>query len=176
MRSRRTSLVVDPEDPVAEELVDQLIDLAVWAPNHKRTWPWRFTVFVGEGRRRLGETMAVAATAAGQSAKKVDKLRVKYLRSPVVLVVSSTADDDPVRHGENRDAVAAAVQNILLGATAVGLASHWASIDTVVAPAVRSLCGIGPADELVALVYLGWPVGEVPPPERPAPEVRRITS
>ncbi len=101
---------------------------------------------------------------------------MKYLRSPVVVVVSCAADDDPHRHAEDRDAVAAAVQNMLLGATALGLASHWASIDEVVAPAVRSLCEIGPSDDLVALVYLGWPTAEVAVPERPAPEVRRIKS
>ena len=174
VRRRRTSLVVDAEAPVPDELIDRLLDLAVWAPNHKRSWPWRFAVFVGDGRRRLGEAMAAAGEAAGLAEKKTDKLRVKYLRSPVVVVVSSVADDDPHRHAENRDAVAAAVQNMLLGATALGLASHWASIDEAVAPAVRSLCEVGPDDDLVALVYLGWPTGDVAVPDRPAPEVRRI--
>jgi len=176
VHSRRTSLVVDADAPVPDELVDRLLDLAIWAPNHKRSWPWRFAVFTGDGRHRLGEAMAAAAEKAGRSHKKVDKIRAKYLRTPVVVVVSSVADDDPRRHAEDRDAVAAAVQNMLLGATALGLASHWASIDEVVAPAVRSLCGIGPSDDLVALIYLGWPKGEVAVPDRPAPEVRRIGS
>lgn len=176
VHSRRTSLVVDADAPVPEELIDRLLDLAIWAPNHKRSWPWRFAVFTGDGRRRLGEAMAAVAEKAGLSHKKVDKMRVKYLRSPVVVVVSSVADKDPYRRAENRDAVAAAVQNMLLGATALGLASHWASIDDVVAPAVRSLAGTGPADDLVALVYLGWPTGEVAVPERPAPEVRWVDS
>ncbi len=174
VRSRRTSLLVDADAPVPDELIDRLLELAVWAPNHKRSWPWRFAVFVGDGRQRLGDAMAAAGQAAGLAEKKINKLRVKYLRSPVVLVASSIADDDPHRHAENRDAVAAAVQNVLLGATALGLASHWATIDEVLAPAVRSLCETGPADELVALVYLGWPTGDVSVPERPAPEVRRI--
>lgn len=174
VKERRTSLVVDPDAPVPDEVVDRLIELATWAPNHKRTWPWRFTVFTGAGRDRLGNAMAFAASAAGQPVNRVAKLRVKYRRSPVVIVVSSLADDDPVRHAENRDAVAAAVQNLLLGATAAGLASHWASLDEDVRPAVRALCGIGPADELVALVYVGWPTGDVAKPSRPAPEVRRI--
>ena len=174
VRSRRTSLIVDPHAPVPDDLIDQLLELAVWAPNHKRTWPWRFTVFRGDGRSRLGETMATAAEKAGLPDNKVEKLRSKYLRSPVVVVVSSAADDDPVRHAENRDAVAASVQNMLLGATALGLASHWATIDGVAAPAVRALCDVGPTDELVALVYLGWPTGEVSTPTRPSPEVRRI--
>ncbi|MDQ6697060.1 MAG: nitroreductase, partial [Actinomycetota bacterium] len=154
VHTRRTSLVVDAGAPVPDDLVDRLVDLAIWAPNHKRSWPWRFAVFTGDGRRRLGEAMAAVGEKAGLSHKKVDKMRVKYLRSPVVVVVSSVADKDPHRRAENRDAVAAAVQNMLLGATALGLASHWASIDDVVAPAVRSVAGTGPADDLVALVYL----------------------
>lgn len=173
---RRTSLAVDAERPVPDEVIDRLVELATWAPNHKRTWPWRFTVFTGDGRKRLGRTVAEAAERAGRAAKKVDKLRGKYLRSPVVLVVSSVADKDPLRRAEDRDAVAAAVQNILLGATALGLASHWASVDESVAPALRTICEIGRNDDLVALIYLGWPTGQVPVPERPAPQARRIRS
>ena len=43
IRSRRTHLLMDPADEVPPELIERLIDLATWAPNHKRTWPWRFT-------------------------------------------------------------------------------------------------------------------------------------
>jgi nitroreductase len=79
------------------------------------------------------------------------------------------APADPVRRRENRDAVAAGMQNLLLGATAVGLASYWGTGAVVEAPAVRELCGFGPADDIVGLVYLGWPIGDVPVPSRPQP-------
>jgi nitroreductase len=170
---RRTSLRVDPDRPVPAELLQRLCVAAAWAPNHHRTWPWRFAVFSGDARRRLGEALAGYEEARGAAEAKVAKARTKYLRSPVVLAVGCAADPDPVTAMENRDAVAAAVQNLLLAATAEGLASYWGTGAVTEAPAVKALCGLEPADELVALVYLGWPVGLDPEaPARPEPEIR----
>ena len=99
------------------------------------------------------------------------KARGKYLRSPVVILVGSAWQPEAMRRREDRDAVAAAVQTLLLGATASGLASHWATGDWMDDAAVKELAGLAPDDDLVALVYLGWPNGEVPAVERPAPIV-----
>ena len=57
IRGRRTSMLVDKECEVPVTFVEQLCELASWAPNHKKTWPWRFALFTGNGRNRLGETM-----------------------------------------------------------------------------------------------------------------------
>lgn len=177
VRRRRTSLLVDSERPVPAEVIERLIDAATWAPNHKRTWPWRFTVLTGEARARFGAELGDAAEAAGLPEGKVAKTRTKYLRSPVVLVVwvARRADDDPVRARENRDATAAAVQNLLLAATARGLASYWGSIPDVLVPAARRVAGVT-SGEPVAVIYLGWPTSEPPAPPRPAPEVTWLTS
>ena len=171
-RARRTNLRMDPERPVPAELVERLCRLAMWAPNHKRTWPWRFTAIVGDTRGELGDALAETLIAAGESAAKVDKARGKYRRAPLMLAVASAGDPDPVRRLENRDAVAAGVQNLLLGATAAGLASYWGTGAVVAVPRVRELCGLEPGDELVALLYLGWPIGGVPEPARPEPPLR----
>jgi nitroreductase len=42
-------------DPVPREIVEQLLHAAQWAPNHGHTEPWRFMIYMGEGRRALGE-------------------------------------------------------------------------------------------------------------------------
>ena len=70
----------------------------------------------------------------------------------------------------------ASVQNLLLAATASGLASHWATGDWMDDAAVKQLAGLAADDELVALVYLGWPSGEVPEVERPAPSTGRLAT
>ena len=88
-----------------------------------------------------------------------------------VVLANAGASPDPVRRLEDRDAVAAAVENLLLAATAAGLASHWASVPPELHPAVRSVAGVGDDHQLVALVYLGWPTAEVPAPPRPLPQV-----
>ncbi|CAN5470233.1 hypothetical protein BH10ACT1_BH10ACT1_39700 [soil metagenome] len=175
VRSRRTSLLVDRERPVPDDLVDQLIEAATWAPNHKRTWPWRFTVVTGGSRARLGEAMADHAQGSGAPEAKVAKLRTKYLRSPTLLLVWQAVDvDDEVRRREDRDAVAAAVQNLLLVATAHGLGSYWGTVADHLVPAVRAVAGVDRAHDLVALVYLGWPTAAVPAPARTVPEVTRL--
>lgn len=175
IRTRRTSLLVDPDAPVPDALLDALIEAATWAPNHKRTWPWRFTVLQGDARSRLGQAMAETAARAGLGkAAKLEKLRIKYRRSPVVVLVWVVVADDSVRAREDRDATAAAVQNLLLAATAHALGSYWASVADHLVGAVREVAGAGADHDLVALVYLGWPTGTVPAPERPAPQVTRL--
>ncbi len=173
--TRRTSLRVDPEVAVPVELIERLCTLATWAPNHKRTWPWRFTLFTGEGRSRLGSAMADALEACGMDdQKKLAKFRKKYRRAPAVLVVGSIPDAKARRTVENRDATAAAVQNLLLGATAAGLASFWSSGHDETDEAVAELCGWPPGTSTVAIIYLGWPNGDVNVPVRPDPEVAHL--
>ena len=74
-----------------------------------------------------------------------------------------------------RRAVAAAVQNILLGATAAGLASFWATPPLNDSPKVLELCGFAPDDRMVGVIYLGWPLRAVDTPERPKPTIHHVT-
>lgn len=175
IRRRRTSLLQDPERAVPSDLVADLIARATLAPNHKRTWPWRFTVLAGDARRRLGDALADEARAQGAGEVQEHKLRTKYLRSATVVLVWVVRAEDPVRSREDRDAVAAAVQTLLLAATGRGLASYWASVPDPLIPATRSVAGVGDDHDLVALVYLGWPTGEAVAPPRPDPQITFLT-
>lgn len=165
-RARRTNMKVDQTREVPRELVEQLCELAQWAPNHKRTWPWRFCM-ITDGRALFGEAIADVMAAQGDPPEKVATTRTKFLRTPCVLVVGADAGDSALRKVENRDAAAAGVQNILLGATAAGLASYWASCPKGADTVVAQMCGFEPATTIVAIIYLGWQLEEVPTPERP---------
>jgi nitroreductase len=170
VRARRTSLVVDTARDVPPELVERLVALATWAPNHKRTWPWRFAAFTGEARFRLGERFADAQAPAGVvDAAKLAKTRTKYGRAPLILLVGAAPHERADLDAENRDAVAAAVQTLLLGATAAGLASFWSSPPVATDDGVAELAGFASGTRLVAVIYLGWPAGSVEAPARPAP-------
>ena len=174
-RSRRTSLLVDASRAVPVDLVERLCALATWAPNHKRTWPWRFASFTGDARAALGEAFAdeMVARSFGDEFK-VAKTRTKFTRAPTALVVGSAAHDKPSFQIENRDAVAAGIENLLLGATAAGLASFWSSPPLSDVPAVLDLCGFEPGVTIVGVLYLGWPAGTVETPERPAVHVTHV--
>ncbi|MBI4935625.1 MAG: nitroreductase [Actinobacteria bacterium] len=167
VRARRTSMLVDRDRAVPRALVQDLCDLAQWAPNHKRTWPWRFALVEGEGRARLGEVIADAMELHGDPPEKVTKARGKYLRTPATLVVGSAEGDSPLRTAENRDAVAAGVQTLLLAATAHGLASYWGSCPKGANDVVAELCGFEAGTHVAAIIYLGWATEQVAPPERP---------
>ena len=175
VRSRRTSMIVDQEREVQLDMVDELCALATWAPNHKKTWPWRFAVFTGAGRARLGDTMAddMERSGFGDEAKRA-KTRTKYLRTPATLVVGCAPHDDEMLHLVNRDAVAAGIQNILLGATALGLASFWSTPALTQPAAVLELCGFEPHDRLVGVIYLGWATQPCPAPERPGLPITHV--
>jgi nitroreductase len=174
VRQRRTSMLVDRDRPVPEELVETLCELAQWAPNHKRTWPWRFAMVEGQARSTLGNTIADSMERSGDPAEKVAKTRTKYLRVPVTLVVGSAPGDSPHRTAENRDAAAAGVQNILLGATSLGIASYWGSCPDAAHEPVAGLCGFEPGTHISALIYLGWASTAVEAPARPPVTVNRV--
>jgi len=165
---------MDPDRAVDDALVDRLLAMAGTAPNHRRTFPWRFRVLTGEGRAALGEALAAHLESAGDPPEKITKAMTKYLRAPTIVVAAARAGDSATMTAENRDAVSAALQTLLLGATAAGLASLWSTGAAVESPEVRAACGFDPTDRVVGIVYLGWPTGEAPGGERPAPEVVRL--
>ena len=175
VRARRTNLMVDRAHDVEPTVVQQLCELSTWAPNHKLTWPWVFAEVRGDGRSRLGEACAAVMAAQGEPTPRVDKTRGKFVRTPVVLVVGSEVGDSDLRTTENRDAVAAAVQTLLLGATALGLASFWSSCPKGAEPAVAEFCGFAAGTAIVAMVYLGWPTDLPKAFERPAPRINRLS-
>ena len=171
--SRRTSLRIDPDRPVDPSLVAELCRMATWAPNHHLTEPWRFAVVTGENRAELGARAAAYQAEMGETVEaRLHKTRGKYLRAPISLAVACVVHPDPVTHAEDRDAVAAGIQNILLGAAALGLASYWGSGLVTQAPQVKALCGFGPDDALIGIIYLGWPTSHMASPGRSEPQIR----
>jgi nitroreductase len=169
IRARRSSLLCDRAREVPTELIERLCGTIAAAPNHKRTVPWRLAAFVGDGRRRLGE--AFAADLLEQSpdvdVAKLDKVRTKYGRAPVIVVVGCRADDDHHRHREDTFAVAAGIEHFLLGAAAAGLRALWSSPPVLVSPRVAGIADFEPDTELVGVVYVGWPAGQAPESPRP---------
>ena len=112
--------------------------------------------------------------AFGDDVKRA-KTRVKYLRTPAILVVGCTPDVNEMLHAENRDAVAAGIQNLLLGATTLGLASFWSTPALTQPESVLDLCEFDPDDRLVGIIYLGWATQDCAAPARPPIPITHIT-
>jgi nitroreductase len=152
IRTRRTHKAYRPE-PVELGVLDELLDLARWAPNHNLTNPWRFRV-VGPGAlERLKEA------AGPEAAAKLD-------RAPTLVVVSCALTGEPVQDEEDLHATACAAYIVLLAAHARGLAGYWRTPGVLRTEAGRRAVRLEANERFVSLLHLGHPVQERQAPER----------
>lgn len=164
IRARRSIKPTDCDTgrPVAPELWRELLENATWAPTHGMTEPWRFHAFEGAARARLGDALQQAyretTPEAEFRADKFDKLAANPRLAPlVVAVVLERRGGAKIPEIEEVEAVACAVQNLMLSATAAGLASFWSSPPVLDALPFKAWLGLGNEDRCVGLIYLGWP-------------------
>jgi len=160
IRTRRTHKAFSAE-PLAPMLLEELFELASWAPNHHLTVPWRFRVV---GPRALARLKQVAGP---EGAAKLD-------RCPTLVIVSCRLDGDPVTEEEDLHATAVASYIVLLGAHARGLAGYWRTPGLLRSDAGRAAAGLPAEERTVGLLHLGHPRQERPVPERTAPEPTAI--
>jgi nitroreductase len=153
IRSRRTHKAYGDE-PVPRETLDELFELARWAPNHNLTNPWRFRVV---GPRALGR---LKEAAGPEAAPKLD-------RAPTLVAVSvAQAGEDAVRDEEDLIAASLAGYIVLLAAHGRGLAGYWRTPAVVRTEAGRAALGVPGDERILGLLHLGPPRQEREPPER----------
>ncbi len=161
---RRRSIGKMTQERPAREHIERLLEAATHAPNHHKVQPWKFIVLAGKAREELGAVMAgslarrLEETSSDKAQALLNKERNKLLRSPVVIVVVAEPPQQPkVLEIENIEAVAAAVQNMLLTAEEMGLACMWRTGDAAYDPRVKQWLGLAPGDHIVSFLYVGYP-------------------
>jgi nitroreductase len=152
IRTRRTHKAYASQ-PVERETLDELLDLARWAPNHNLTNPWRFRVLGPRSLERLKEA------AGPEAASKLD-------RAPTLVVCSCVLSGDDVQNEEDLHATAVAAYIVLVAAHARGLGGYWRTPAVLRTDEGREAVGLKPNERFVALIHLGHPVQEKPAPER----------
>jgi len=158
-------------------MIETILAAAVQAPNHYKVRPWRFIVLTGEARARLGDRMGQALHQKNPDASNdlLTRERAKPLRAPVVVAVG--VDKPAVAQAvelENVCAVAAAVQNMLLAAHALGLGAMWRTGSAARDPDVKTFLGLAPDQHLIGFVYIGYPENGPTPSQRPSYEDRTV--
>ncbi len=155
IRTRRTHKAFGL-DPVDRETLDELFELARWAPNHHGTNPWRFRVL---GRDALSRLKRAAGT---EQAAKLD-------RAPTLIVVSAALIGDPLQDEEDLHATAIAAYIVLLVAHARGFAGYWRTPAVLRTAEGRAAIGLAPREQVLGLIHLGPPRQQSASPRREDP-------
>jgi nitroreductase len=155
IRTRRTHKVYGSE-AVPRATLDELFELARWAPNHNLTNPWRFRVVGPDALARLKDA------AGEEAAAKLD-------RAPTLVVVSVAETGDPVQDEEDHAAASVAAYIVLLAAHSRGLAGYWRTPAVLRRAEGRAAVGIPGGERVIGLLHLGPRRQEKDPPERLAP-------
>lgn len=168
IQSRTSPLKLAAPAPNAAQL-EQIIRAGTRAPDHGRLRPWRFTMFEGAAREKLGGAMAecLRSRVPNSPQEHLDAESRKALRAPVVIVVGAKISKGKIPEIEQVTAVAAAAQNMLLAAHGLGYGAMWKTGAAAYDPAVKALCGLAPEDHIVAIVYVGTVTSPGPLVEAP---------
>ncbi len=150
--------------PVARATLERLIEVAVWAPNHRLNEPWRFYV-LGDGARGQLAQIAGAITArkilaaggdAAVAERKAAEAGAAWLSVPTLLYITYLTDSNPEMNLENYGAVCCAIQNLTLAAHAAGIGTSWSSGAVAAAPELHALVGAGAAEQMAGLFRMGY--------------------
>jgi len=152
IRGRRTHKVYGSE-AVDRQTLEELLELARWAPNHHLTEPWEFRVV---GPRTLS---ALKAAAGPEAAVKLD-------RAPTLVGVSVVQSGDAIQDEEDLLATGCAVYAVLLGAHARGLVGYWRTPGFLRTAEGAAALGMRPGERFVALIHLGEQRQDQRPPGR----------
>jgi nitroreductase len=155
IRTRRTIKAFDAE-PVDRRTLEELLELARWAPNHHLTNPWRFRVIGPRSRERL---KAAAEADKPGSGSKLD-------RAPTLVLATVVLTGDEHQDRDDISAASVAAYLVLLGAHARGLAGYWRTIALLDASAGRAALGTPDGERAVGLLHLGRPRQEQRVPDR----------
>src|SRR5580700_5843939 len=98
IKARRNVRRFRGDQPISREVVSQVLDSAIWAPNHYLTEPWKFVIIAGDERKRLGQVMAEALEKNSADApppqERLDRERARPLESPVIVALISSPKDE----------------------------------------------------------------------------------
>lgn len=174
IRTRRSNGKVKDTQP-GKEMIEQILESARWAPNHYKTAPWRFAVLTGEGRNRLGEAYGKISIDKLECPTEAEWLLAyekglkKARRAPVVIVVIVEPDQqEKVEWIEEVAATACAVQNMMLTAHSLGLASIWRTGKPSYHAIMKETFGVSEKGLVLGFLYIGYPEKEaVTPVKKP---------
>ncbi|MFY0591656.1 nitroreductase family protein [Roseivirga sp.] len=168
-------------EPVADHIIEDLLENANWAPTHRLTEPWRFVVFSGVGLKTLAKFQSelyrqVALANGTFDEGKFQKLATKPLLASHIIAIGMVRDvKESVPEVEEIASVAMAVQNMYLTASAHDIGCYWGSGGVTYYEEAKPFFGLKPADKLLGFLYIGNVNNEKKPVGRRKPITDKVS-
>ncbi|WP_138753130.1 nitroreductase family protein [Paenibacillus sinopodophylli] len=155
IKQRRTIRTFTDQAVTIEQLTE-LLDTAVWAPNHNLREPWRFIVYTGDGRSQFADAMIETFTKE-EKAKYEEQRRKEYMHIPLHLLVIMKEDPRQKQWDEDFSAVCCLIQNLQLAAWEQGIGMVWKSNPYMYNPTFRDRAGVQAGEKIIAVLHIGYP-------------------
>lgn len=139
--------------------VAALLELADWAPTHGYTEPWRFTVYENPAEFCLQHAELYKQSVSSEDFNETVYTNFQHQGDKVSHVIITTmkrGDLPKIPAFEELAAVSSAIQNILLGATALNMASFWSTGGVILKPAMKEFLQLREEDHVMGVLYLGY--------------------
>ncbi|WP_425499199.1 nitroreductase family protein [Hoeflea poritis] len=159
------------------DTIQEMLTLATRVPDHGKLAPWRFIVFRGQGRDRIGARLAELASRKEPDmlAERREQEETRMTRAPVVIAVVSTAGEHPkIPEWEQVLSAGAVCLNLFMAANACGFSANWLSEWMSYDPEALEILGVQPGERIAGMLHIGTP--GMPPSERPRPDVDQLTT
>ena len=160
---------------VPDSLLDDMLQAAHRAPDHAQLTPDRFLAVTGAGRAALGELMVAAklAVVPDANAATLDKLRLKPLRAPMIIIgIASPTPHPKVPEVEQLLTAGIALQNMSAMAWAKGFGAIWRTGDLAYSKPLQAGLGLAVQEQIVGFLYIGEVDGRLKTPSTSISENR----
>ncbi|MEN8787852.1 MAG: nitroreductase [Flavobacteriales bacterium] len=159
------------ERKIHREIVEDVLNNAIWAPSHGKTQPWRFQVFMNDSKIELSEFLSNLYknnnTGDSFNEMKYNKLKNRPLQAPVVIAVTLKRDETQrISELEEVEAVACAIQNMYLTCTAYGIGGFWATPKLMYTQEMNEFLSLTSDEKCLGLFYMGYPSIDWPKGQR----------
>ena len=161
--------------PSPEEL-QTILRAAARVPDHGKLFPWRFIVFEGEARARMGLLLVNCLKETETvSAERIALEAGRFLRAPIVVgVVSRVREAIPIPEWEQQLSAGAVCQTLLIASHALGYVANWLTEWCAYHPLVQERLGLKPGERIAGFIYIGNSTVDLE--ERPRPDMEKIVT
>ncbi|KGX89850.1 hypothetical protein N781_09025 [Pontibacillus halophilus JSM 076056 = DSM 19796] len=154
------------KETVPNETIERLLELALYAPNHKMTQPWRFVVLNREDQVEFFHFIQANKARKKGEEEPERKPLAEDAPSHIIAIVMNVNENDKL-HRDDFAATGSLVQNFSLLAWEEEIGVVWKTPGLIHEPEFHEFLGVNEGEEVIGLLWIGYPevVPEIKPRE-----------